>query len=1618
MKSRINTLKSICLILFVSFVYISCEIGLGEAVDIEAPVVTVTSPEPTSAVPKEFTVEGSVTDNHAVKELTVSVSETGQQFKWNGGWNVLSNNSWVQYNNATFSGEPSGFTWSVTFSVAGASSGETYTLLTTATDDAGNEGKQSKDERSFTVDVNEPVVSIVAPLLENTYDSTRYGSNYKDGAILKNLINRNFAISGIQKEDTRLSKLYILLDESSSSSVNSYKETPDISNIPHIFLKELDGSRSWSIDVTEADLINNWPETERNKKHFIRLVTESHDAAGNIERRVQGWFTYWNESDIPWSNVAFGDDHYIPYSEDENAPKQSVVYPSCTLQGESYDDDGLKAVDIEVWLSADAETEPTIRRKDLDKHYDLTDKDYPTFYSWSLTAISEKKNFKLSITATDKNGIKSETVTKYLGIANVNPPSITITTPTALLGDKDGNFTISGTIKDDGPLQLDSFSIVRIANGQETSLVNYYTPTYKGWTQVTNGSTPYTVPIVQDEGEQPVGGYYTYSFTKTFNLFTDFKIGSGQTLKSQIFMFKVIDGDPTMEEEKRSSTVTSSTLQGDIDAPTLSIDSVTVNHTSGAPTVYKFENGEQPTLSPFASGDTIQYSGTWSDNSTSYWTGGKSHINNIELVSSGVKLTAVMRDDGTWTTNAVTPPADTFTATLNASLTDWGGNTTDKKVSYYVSSSYPRLERITSLNADGSYKAGDTITIVLEYNKKVTFTGNGATLGLSNNGTATYDTSSNTNGTSKHYYKYTVLSSDSDTSDLNVSSINSNNCEWKDIDGTKVQNPSALPPVNLADSRKIKIDKAPLSVDSITSIPSSGWYKAGKELIFNVVFNKEVKFTDWNAAKLMLTFKEGHEELLSPSASSSKSLQFKYTVKSEDDTDNLKAIFDTGTCVIKDYAGNPLNPQENPTSLTDLHIDTAAPDAPEISNIEINEYIYSDGKSFTVSGEDNASIYYSLDNVNGEEGRTWLDYHPDTGVTLDENGIYSVMAYQVDSAGNQSTKTDAIKVTVDKGNFLTSITSSKPDGIYTNKDNEEGKIDITLNFRKPVKVSGSMLKLNVSAKDSSNKAIIRYATPDSEPSTTAAESVTYKYTIQAGDSCSELAVDELIIDATNGGYIRDKHGNDISAYVALPGATSNNRLQDNRKIEILTGQPEVQSVAVSSDGTKLNISFSSAINKGSGSIELEVNDGDYIAPAILSSSDYNKYTAAQIYYEVGTNGWLSDTKKSDLTEKYILKYNVEPTNDELVNALIAADADKVKIPIDSTAVTITGTGKNILTIDITDAYKFPVKGVKYDITIPGGIIKNNLGTPSVANTESTNTAIQEIVAPWVQAPVIRVNKSNEYLDNGTVKQPTTATVRIDCQTKGAEIYYVTTQNTSATKKLIRERLPENDSPSVMESDSDTNITTAPSKEQISDKYVDSFEVGDDLDITSGYKILIAAKAKNGSEYSDVSYEYAQRTVVVFGDNATADNLNHRWIRGGDWTMGGVSTPGFPFSWESKKDTKVRAMTQYTGEDSDDDKYEIRNNNWYWISWNINTTAYVGFLAGDFPDDAFTVENGETKGPKEWCWGSCAFVGLKEYYPVYPGENLTIGSDACGWSKISNQNRGSYAYQDKHRESRP
>ena len=83
---------------------------------------------------------------------------------------------------------------------------------------------------------------------------------------------------------------------------------------------------------------------------------------------------------------------------------------------------------------------------------------------------------------------------------------------------------------------------------------------------------------------------------------------------------------------------------------------------------------------------------------------------------------------------------------------------------------------------------------------------------------------------------------------------------------------------------------------------------------------------------------------------------------------------------------------------------------------------------------------------------------------------------------------------------------------------------------------------------------------------------------------------------------------------------------------------------------------------------------------------------------------------------------------------------------------------------------------------------------------------------------------------------------------------------------------------------------------------------------------------------------------------------------------------------------------------------------YWITWKINTTAYVGFLNADIVADSVTDNDGASgKGPSNWCWCDCGIVPYKDRYPLPPGGALCFytGENWGTWVMLNKQKKHEY-----------
>lgn len=1658
-----NILTNFIILIFL-FVITSCkEIGLGPALDQNPPTIEIITPKDMAFVQKDLLIEGIASDDTKISKIEVSIKTKDMselQFKWKDNkWLSFNGKDWQEYPDATFSGTEKCYEWKIYAKLPDNISQQDVFVTASTVDGYGNSSAKSKVERSVTVDNVKPIASVSEPSMNLNYVEVleKYeNAKLEDNLIISSLINGDFEIRINQTENARTGKFIIFIDEESDTTIPSYEDEPDLLNLPHVYSKTEEGTRNFSVTVKNEDLA---PSVQKGK-HLLRLVTESYDEAGNCSRVVQGFFIYWNEADKPWTSMTSGDSGYVDGDE------QSSVYPSSDILGYAYDDDGLASVEIIFEVFDNNNWYKDNNRSQIIEFTNSNEE--KTWTTWSVKALGESKHFRITSKATDKNGLAGEPLTRYFRVSDVNPPQLSnikvlVKNPTSeecieispsdekncLLGNSDGKFTITGDVQDD--TEIKSIKMVRIAAKNKSNYLSYLTK-QEMWNSSQDGNLLFD--LTKNLKGAREDKLWKGSFSKEISIFDD--IGNGgfgignpnntDSIKDYMFIFRVEDSSGTITTE-------TFTFKGDIDAPILKIEKVIVVSKDDSKKEYDFSNSATSLIkldaynrdSEYKITDKLYFIGSWSDNSFNQWKD-LSKIGKI-ILSNGETVT--MKEDGTWQSSLFTP-IDSTTYTLTASLSDFGGNTTKVSESFFISSNIPELLRITSENSTGNYKNGDKIIIVLEYNKRMTFKG-GTTpkLVLNNEGIATYLSGK---GESKHKYEYKVGSTPGEkniSEKLNVNSIITNENIWYDSDEKKIENPSKLPDSNnLSDNREIYIDNDSPRIKNITVITGSGSYNAGRDLNFQMEFTKDVEIANLSDLKLKVNISNnGKTETEIPATTKidSKTVLFKYIIIDGDNTPEkvpLKFIeFIGGSNNIKDSAGNIMEnftPEHNGIDNANIFVDTIKPAKPNITGISNGGLYYDDISSIKVTGfeEETSTGYYSFDG-----GNSWIEYN-DSVSSITQNGNYRVCAKQIDNAGNESEISEVIQVTLDKGNLLNLISSTNSPKIYKSGD----KIDINLRFRKPVKFSQDV-KLKLGELDENGKEKNSLEKRATLVTTDLNNEIHFEYTVQEIDYCSPL---EVLAIECNYDSIKDEKGQNVKDYIKLDGI----KLSKMRNIELLNGKPIVENVKLEETTGKereLKITFNSKITKQpNGYITLKQKDDEiekFEAPAILTKSQYNEYgEIIRNYYKETTNGWDSSTGKPDLSTKYVLKYEYDTDDSDLLKALknIYKEADHnispdtVPISMASNYVTVSEDGKTLV-ISLKDDYILPVQGANYEVTIPANIVINNIGNSNeeIYKNDNTKYILSNL---GVETPIIRVNRINETIENGKISQNDTTTYKVDCQTPGVTINLKTKEETPDYLKLIDddgyscEQKEDNDGKNdkeknkvIMARKGTEKITTPPvfgisvkdltNSGEINKK--EEKEIGtkekwnNSLEANKGYKILIEATAEKNGKSSAPTYESAMRTIIILEEtggnkcNIWDSNIidrNCRWVRGGDDVSGGVSTADFPFSWNTKEYDKIRGMTPL----NEYDKYN--NNTWYFISWNINITAYLHFFAGDIPEDA--AEN----GPKHWLSSSCGWTGLKEDTSAYPGECSIFATDAnelyWGYTYIYGNDDGSKHYDSR------
>ncbi len=297
------------------------------------------------------------------------------------------------------------------------------------------------------------------------------------------------------------------------------------------------------------------------------------------------------------------------------------------------------------------------------------------------------------------------------------------------------------------------------------------------------------------------------------------------------------------------------------------------------------------------------------------------------LTVGTLKLAGVGKASGTWgsTSSTATNQNNTYFAATSGKLSVTTGS---------VDTTAPTISDVTSTLANGTYKVGQAIDIVVTFSEAVTSTGN-VTVTLDTSRTCTFTVTASSTGTCT----YTVQSGDT-SSDLTVSSISGT---IADAASNSLAN--FTPTTNLAANKALVIDTTAPTVMNVTSSTTNGSYKVGATVSLQVTFSEAVAVT--GTPQLTLETGTPDEVLNYVSGTGGTTLTFTYIVQAGDTSSDLNY---TATNALALNSGTILDAATNAATLTlpglsasgslatnkAIVIDTTAPTVTNVTSSNIN----------------------------------------------------------------------------------------------------------------------------------------------------------------------------------------------------------------------------------------------------------------------------------------------------------------------------------------------------------------------------------------------------------------------------------------------------------------------------------------------------------------------------------------------------------------------------------------------------------------------------------------------------------------------------------------------------------
>lgn len=866
--------------------FISCSIGLGEAVDTKGPAVTISSPEPRETVQTKFNISGTVADDYSINSLIVRIQKNewqeGDCFEWKntkGVWQykargtseyvAFADGVWQQKNgnkNAT---------WAVNNIDFSSMPGGSYEVVVIGSDDAGNDSADSKKIRTIIVDDMPPAITITSPSVKD--DITVYSEieDYRDITKISTFTTGDFTVSGIAKDENTI--VYIDLYIKNEDSTENYFVKRLVSDTDYAEGKDyimVDTLRAWDVDIKLKDCGLGKLDS---KKHMLKIVTESCDISKNTTVTTQGFFCLWKEADTPWISLNLG-----------TSDKPLSVYAGSSLMGNAYDDTAVDQVTVTIKEKNSGSTVSGYSGTEIYKAKE-GEAENNVFFSFK---VPENVNvYYVEINEKDNKGNSALAFTGYIEVVDKTYPSMEIKHKVAgeekqvgesLFGNAAGDFEFEFTAKDD--TKVSSLKVVYITNPEDVvKYANKDAPEWNDESKMTNsGSELKNGKVLVFENPQQTGNVNesgidrkVYRIPLVLNLFTDLGIdGNSRKLSNQTFVVRT-------EDEYHNAMTKEYTILGDINAPKVEFSKIVYNGKT-------ITNQDDP-LDAFVGECSVTVYGKIGDDSYDVWKD-KGKLD-FKLAANEKDVSYSLSDDGTFKA-AITSREILKGASLSfkATVTDWAGLSTIGNYSFVVDTSKPRVEYFYAKQTDGCYGAGSVIDIRLRFNKPLKFAGEGKPeIKLNNGAVVEMDTDTSaekfpnlyTEGEREYSFKYTI-GSDKETDRLTVAEngFNLNGCTIAD--------------------EKITEDM----VNELTHSDSGANLGDRKSITIIIEKPKLVSFSNFENGKIILTYSKPVEKGDGNITITQENVERVPVVLSDSDYRKLSSIqkyYETGTNGIKNY---------------------------------------------------------------------------------------------------------------------------------------------------------------------------------------------------------------------------------------------------------------------------------------------------------------------------------------------------------------------------------------------------------------------------------------------------------------------------------------------------------------------------------------------------------------------------------------------------------------------------------------------------------------------------------------------------------------------------------------------